>query len=243
MSKKRIVSAKAGVVFVLSLLVAAATVLSSGASAIQDMDSNPSNPNTASAAMLVEVKQADTSWGELDITPVQPAAAQPSADVLMALQQVEEDDGFVYCPTISLSEELQQYTYDKCQEHGLNYTVVLALMWRESRFNASAVGYNSNGTRDNGLMQINDVNKSWLQKEYGITNLMDPYQNIDAGTAMLGAMVAKYGDHDALMAYQYGEAGMKVKQSQGITTNNQIQQLYVKSEEFQELLVYYDDAA
>ena len=149
---------------------------------------------------------------------------------------------FVYVPEIPLSEEVQQHAYKECSKHDLVYSVVLALMWRESRFKINAVGYNTNGTRDHGVMQINDVNKGWLYQELGIQNLMDPEQNITAGTEMLGRLRAKHGMHNALMAYQYGEQGMLNRLARGVTTNEQVQLLYTKSEEFEQLLEKYQNA-
>jgi len=131
--------------------------------------------------------------------------------------------GFVYLEDIPMSRELQEYTYGRCEELGLEYELVLAIMWRESRFQTDAVGYNSNGTKDNGIMQINDVNREYLEKTYGITNLMDPYQNIQAGTAMLAEYMKQYGDEKAvLMAYHLGEAGMQRKMAEGVTTNSSV---------------------
>lgn len=143
---------------------------------------------------------------------------------------------FVYTPDIPLSEELQLFTYEQCVEQDIDYTLVLAVMWRESRFKTGVVNVNRNGTRDSGIMQINDVNKGWLAKELGITDLMDPKQNIIAGTTMLGRLTEKYGEHNALMAYQYGEGGMQRKLSQGVTTNKQIQLVYTKQADFAALL-------
>jgi len=130
---------------------------------------------------------------------------------------------FVYLPSIPLSKELQEFTWQRCQELDIEYELVLAIMWRESRFKTNAVGYNNNGTRDSGVMQINDINKAWLKKELGITDLMDPYQNITAGTAMLADYLHEYDDESkALMAYHCGEAGMRKQASLGVTTNRQV---------------------
>ena len=148
----------------------------------------------------------------------------------------ESNSDFVYLPELALSKELQHYTYKKCAEQEVDYTLILALMWRESRFQATAVGYNSNGTSDNGIMQINDVNRGWLAKELGINNLLDPYQNIMAGTEILGRLAGKHGMHNALLAYQYGEGGMRRKLAQGITTNKQIEYLYEKKAEFDAMI-------
>jgi len=134
--------------------------------------------------------------------------------------------GFIYSDVIPMSYELQAYTYEKCVQRGLEYPLVLAVIWRESRFRADAVNVNRNGTRDSGIMQINDVNRGWLYEQHGIDNLMDPYQNINAGTAMLGAFTHKYGPHYALLAYQFGEAGMKQRVGRGQTTHSLIEMVY-----------------
>lgn len=146
------------------------------------------------------------------------------------------DDNFTYIKDIPLSYDLQLYTYNRCKELNLRYPLVLGIMWRESGFDPNARGYNTwNNTYDNGLMQINDCNKRWLKEQYGIDNLMDPYQSINAGTQIL-SMFSKYGEHNMLMAYQYGEAGMKQQIAKGVTTNKQIQIAYDKAEEFQNMI-------
>lgn len=145
-------------------------------------------------------------------------------------------DGFVYSSEIPLSRELQEFTYQRCQEMNLDYPVILALMWRESRFNPYAVGYNSNGTTDSGIMQINDVNRPWLASELGITNLLDPYENITAGTELLGRLAADHGQHYGLLAYQYGEYGMLNRVSSGMTTSSLTEVLYGKAAEFEKIL-------
>lgn len=143
---------------------------------------------------------------------------------------------FVYSPDIPLSYALQHYTYQACVEAELEYELVLALMWRESRFQTDAINVNTNGTKDSGIMQINDVNKEWLEEQHGIDDLLDPVQNIDAGIIMLQTFVEKYGIHDALMAYQYGEEGMKRQIERGVTTNDLIKKLMVQRNVYVELL-------
>lgn len=162
------------------------------------------------------------------------ADAAPSAEP--EVPAVEPSAEFVYLPGIPMSYELQAYTFTRCEELSLDYALVLAIMWRESRFQVNAVNLNANGTQDNGIMQINDVNKDWLFQEHGISDLMDPRQNIGAGTAMLAHFIEKYGEHDALMAYQYGETGMQQKFEQGVTTNDLITLVQTKRGEFHSLL-------
>jgi soluble lytic murein transglycosylase-like protein len=167
-------------------------------------------------------------------TPLDGNSSKPAAS--SAPSAAKKPAGFVYSAEIPLSEELHRYTYERCEANELDYELVLALMWRESRFQTQAVHINRNGTQDSGIMQINDVNRGWLAEKHGITDLMDPKQNIAAGTTMLGGFTNKYGEHNALLAYQYGEAGMRRKLAQGVTTNKQIQLLYSKRADFVALL-------
>jgi soluble lytic murein transglycosylase-like protein len=238
-------------VLALPVLGSSLAVPSSEAEAGFPRDPAGSSESREIAAVL-QVYQPDTSGGSLwdKLVPLSAAGEQNAAALYpgnirqyqpyLAQEAARAEEvrrlGFIYTDQIPLSRELQEYTFAQCVENGLSYELVLALMWRESRFQVTAVGYNRNGTRDNGVMQINDVNRGWLLSELGITDLMDPRQNIAAGTAMLGRLTAKYGEHNALMAYQYGETGMRRKLRQGVTTNELIEMLYVKRAEFMEML-------
>lgn len=165
------------------------------------------------------------------------AAAKKDLNIQTAVAgKKEQAEGFVYSEKIPLNRELQEYTFQRCSELGLEYELVLAVMWRESRFDSNALHLNSNGTFDSGLMQINDINKKWLNEKRGIDNLMDPYQNIDAGTAILGDLYEKYGEHGAMLAYQYGEAGMVRKVNQGVTTSRAVEAAYRQREYYRKLI-------
>jgi hypothetical protein len=193
-------------------------------------------PDSPGVSVWDKLVPLSASGGQDALTPYNRRPTEQGIPRTPAMMEQETEPRFIYTEQIPLSRELQEYTFAQCRENGLSYELVLALMWRESRFQVTAVGYNRNGTRDNGVMQINDVNRGWLMSELGITDLMDPRQNIAAGTAMLGRLTAKYGEHNALMAYQYGETGMKRKLRQGVTTNDLIRQLYAKRAEFIALL-------
>ena len=136
--------------------------------------------------------------------------------------------GDFYIEEIPLSYELQEYTWNITQELGVPYELLLAIMWHESRFTVDAIGYNTNGTQDSGLLQIDDVNRGWLQEELGIEDLLDPKQNILAGATILSETISKYPENLALMSYQYGESGMKSKQAKGITTSKFVDTVLAK---------------
>lgn len=120
---------------------------------------------------------------------------------------------------INLSQELQLYTYTKCVDLGISeyYELILAIMWQESNYTPDLISE----TNDYGLMQINKINHSWLSEELGLTDFLDPYQSIDAGTHIIASLLLKYEDpHKALMAYNYGEAGARSHWNRGIYTSS-----------------------
>jgi soluble lytic murein transglycosylase-like protein len=120
---------------------------------------------------------------------------------------------------IKLSQKLQLYTYTKCADLGIaeDYELVLAMMWQESSYRSNLIS----GTNDYGLMQINKCNHGWLSEELGITDFLDPYQSIDAGTHIIASLLLKYEDpHKALMAYNYGEGGARSHWNRGTYTSS-----------------------
>lgn len=111
---------------------------------------------------------------------------------------------FVYNSDIPLSEDIQKYAYNKCQESGIDYHVFLGLMRKESTFNPEAVSK----TNDYGLCQINKGNHSWLREVFGSDwDPMNPYDNIDASIFMLSKYIKDYNCdnyHILLMNYNMG---------------------------------------
>lgn len=130
-----------------------------------------------------------------------------------------------YIPEIPLSQELQAYTYQQCQEKQVSYELVLAMMYHESNYDPSAVRYYEDGSSDSGIMQINSINAQSLYELYGITNLQDPYENILAGVSIISGFVHQYGEHDGLMAYNMGAGGYQNAIANGIYTTTYAQNI------------------
>ena len=173
-------------------------------------------------------------WGTAQEEP-QAVAAYARMPASLPLRPHVDPLGFFYLEEVPLSYNLQQYIYERSARLGLEYELVLALIWRESTFRVEAVTLNRNGTRDNGLMQINDVNRHWLRDQHGIHDLLDPHQNIDAGTYMIADLLSRYGENYALMAYQYGEGGMLRLVDQGADASERTRQVRAKRDEFRAL--------
>lgn len=89
-------------------------------------------------------------------------------------------DGFKQY-NIGLPVEQQQYAYNICKRYGIQYELFLAVMYKESGFNAYAVG----GGNSYGLCQIHVSNHANLRAKLGVSNFYDPYDNMTAGAYLL----------------------------------------------------------
>ena len=145
----------------------------------------------------------------------QQTAATPVTEyVTLAYMEVqpetEQEPELLY--DVPMSDELQRYVREQAERQGVPFEIALAVIERESSYQPDAVS----DTGDFGLMQINVCNHRWLYEELGITDVMDPEQNIEAGLYILGQAFQKYDDPDkALMAYNMGDSGMKAAWSKG----------------------------
>lgn len=105
---------------------------------------------------------------------------------------------------VPMDESLQEYVYWMADAYEVDFTFLMALIRNESNFQADVIST----TNDYGLMQINQKNHEWLSNAVGVTDFLDPYQNIQAGIYILGTLFEKYDDpHKVLMAYNMGESG------------------------------------
>lgn len=134
---------------------------------------------------------------------------------------------------IPLDYSLQDELITVCDEYNVPLHIALGVIQAESSFTEDA----ENGSCY-GYMQINSVNKNWLNDSIGVTDLTDPYQNIRSGVYMLGDLHAKYGDwHKALIAYNYGEGGaQKYVFSKGLETTTYSRTVMAYAEEWEAVL-------
>lgn len=105
---------------------------------------------------------------------------------------------------VALDEEMQQFIYCLSYGYDIDFPLVMALINEESSFKSDALSK----TNDFGLMQINEVNHEWLTKTIGVTDYLDPYENVRSGIFILDQLFEKYEDPEkVLMAYNLGESG------------------------------------
>lgn len=137
---------------------------------------------------------------EMEYGPITPNIPEESC---------EEDD------VNALDEEWYAYVRGRCEDTGVPYALVMAIIEHESGFDPRAVSL----TNDYGLMQINQINHQRMRAIFGEDwDPLDPYDNVDAGLEMLEPLWSRLnGDYDkVLMCYQYGSAGAAKLWAQGI---------------------------
>lgn len=114
---------------------------------------------------------------------------------------------------IKLSADLQRYTYNMCKRYGVPYETMLALMYVESGYNTNAIS----STNDYGICQINMCNYYYLNRNLGVTDLLNVYDNIKAGTYWIARYYKSWGkyysgellERNALNAYNFGDGGYR----------------------------------
>ena len=121
----------------------------------------------------------------------------------------------INCP---LDDDTQQMILDKCEHFNIDFAFTMAVIFKESSFKPNVI---SSDGGDYGLMQINKINHKWLSEQLGITDFLDPEQNVTAGLYMLRQLFEKYEDPAlVLMAYNMGEGGAKKQWDKGIYTSD-----------------------
>lgn len=114
---------------------------------------------------------------------------------------------------IPLSNDLIEETLENCAAYDVPPELAFSVMEIESNFQTDAV--NPSGCY--GLMQISGICLDWLSEELGVTDLLDPEENIQSGIYLLGTYLEKYeSTTKALMAYNLGPSGAGKLWRQGI---------------------------
>ena len=107
---------------------------------------------------------------------------------------------------VNLDADLQRYIIETCEEYMINPSIIIAMCFYESSFNADAIG-------DNGeCMGLMGISPRWCWPEMEKLNcpdMRDPYQNVTVGIDIFAQKLAKYdwNTEMALMSYNAGDAG------------------------------------
>lgn len=147
--------------------------------------------------------------------------------------ELENDFVFTTEIPVTFGEDLQEFTYYLSAAYDIDYTLVLAIISKESSFMPDGIS----STNDYGLMQINACNHEWLTEELGITDFIDPYENIKAGLFILRGLFEKYDSTSkVLMAYNMGENGASKLWEQGIFESNYSKDVLQRQKTYRQIL-------
>lgn len=143
-------------------------------------------------------------------------------------------DGGDFIPlNVDMSDSMQEYIYYLSQEYDIEFTLVMALIEHESKFNPNTVS----STNDYGLMQINKANHEWLSEALGVTDFLDPEQNVRAGVFVLRKLYEEYTDTNlVLMAYNMGGSNAERLWKEGIYDTDYSRAIKQKQGEYEAYL-------
>lgn len=118
-------------------------------------------------------------------------------------------------------QAIQECMEVSAKKYAIHPYLIWAIAKTESDFNARAVGRNTNGTTDIGLMQINDT---WLKRlsRYGITraSLYDPCVSVEIGAWILAHNFQTYGENwRAIGAYNAKTEWKRVRYAKKVEKN------------------------
>jgi hypothetical protein len=122
-----------------------------------------------------------------------------SANADITVEEVAEEKDYIL--DIPLSSELQTELHDACEEFGVDYYIMVALIDRETKFR-NVIGDNGNSY---GYCQIQP--KWWygLMTEIGATDLNIPKDNFRTACAIMSGLTKVYvSTEGALVAYNTG---------------------------------------
>lgn len=101
-----------------------------------------------------------------------------------------------------LSKNLQEHIFTLCEQYKLPSDIVISVIYRESSYNPNIMGDNGEAY---GLMQVQPKWHQDRMDKLGVTNLLDPYQNVMVGIDYLGELAASGKPIEwVLMAYNGG---------------------------------------
>lgn len=158
-----------------------------------------------------------------------------STKELSEIPRTYQDADFVPLP-VSMTESDQAVVFAICQEYGVAFPLVMAIIEHESHFDRMA----RSQTGDSGYMQINDCNVARLS-DLGFSDLYDLEQNVGAGVYILKELFLKYeGDTTfVIMAYNAGEKGAREMRESGIYETKYTVEILERAEAFSS---YIDNA-
>lgn len=132
-------------------------------------------------------------------------------------------------------EVVQAYLWCLCEERGLDYYIVVALIERESWYKYNALG---DSGASKGYMQVYEKWHKDRMQEEGVEDLLNPYSNIRVGLNFLEELHGRStGDwHYTLMSYNMGERRCKELNREGVYSSQYSREILQRAQEIKQEL-------
>lgn len=158
-------------------------------------------PARADYAVLRSGGRLHVTGYELDGDRVRLAVAGGAVDIAASdLMSIEPEDVFAAPPpeNVDFGVRYANLIHAAAQKHGVDEKLISSVIAAESNFDPKAISRK----HALGLMQLLPT----TAKQYAVSNVFDPAQNIDAGTHYLKDLLARYQGNLklALAAYNAG---------------------------------------
>lgn len=132
---------------------------------------------------------------------------------------------------VPISGDLQEFIFYLSEGYEIDFTFVMALIQQESSFRVDVVS----NSGDYGLMQVNEKNHALITEALGVTDFLEPYNNVRSGMFILRKLFEKYETPEkVLMAYNLGECGAARLWEQGIFEINYSKRIFQNQKQFNE---------
>lgn len=134
--------------------------------------------------------------------PAETEQPTTAATAATAAAETEPTQPTVALYDVPLDDSLQLHIIEQAESHGIDPAIIMAMAWKESTYNAGAIG---DGGNSYGLCQIQPRWHYSRMQKLGCTDLLDPYQNVTVAIDYLCELLNRYGSIDkALTAYNRG---------------------------------------
>lgn len=151
------------------------------------------------AATLMTAEVTEELIFEPVVLAIEEVPENVPEELTEAVETIPEEPEHAYFD-IPLDKELQDHIMKVCEANNVDSHIVMAVIERESRFKVDAVGDSGNSL---GLMQIQPRWHQARMEKLGVTDLLDPYQNVVVGIDLLAELqgICGYSEYNDRMAW------------------------------------------